>query len=201
MAHIRNGDIDKAYLTVAVWWAFVLTALLPFAVLTLLPGGSDRLSRSLSFVALALVVFMLRNATLRAREMFADVRASVWPGYAGALARILPATRQAQVQGLKSVAASARSLLQMHPSAEARRAAVQDTGPLFGLEWLIAAGVGFAAAVAVVDVSYIVSPEFTALLFGGLVTAVMGLAVWRETFLADARGVPVRGLARLALAL
>jgi Zn-dependent protease with chaperone function len=201
LAHIRNGDIDKAYLSVAVWWAFVLTALLPFAAMTVRPGGSDLLARSISFVSLGLVVFLLRNATLRAREMFADVRASVWPGYAGALARILPSTAEPQDRRLRSVVASVRNLLQMHPPSEARRAAVRDPGPLFGLESLIAAGVGFAAAVAVVDASAIVSTELAALLFAGLVTAVMGLAVWRETFLADARGVPVRGLARLALAL
>jgi Zn-dependent protease with chaperone function len=201
LAHIRNGDIDKAYLTVAVWWAFVLTALLPFTALSLWPGGSNPLFRSISLIALVLVVFLLRNATLRAREMFADVRASAWPGYAGALDRILPSSGGSQVRGWKSVAASARTLVRMHPSADSRRAAVRDTGPLFRLDWLIAAGVGYAAAVAVVSVSTIVSEELAAALFAALVTGVIGLAVWRAKFLADARGVPVRGLVRLALAL
>src|SRR6516162_1965176 len=36
LAHLRNGDIDKTYFTIAIWWAFVITALVPFIAYLLL---------------------------------------------------------------------------------------------------------------------------------------------------------------------
>jgi Zn-dependent protease with chaperone function len=35
LAHIRNGDVGLAYLTLSIWWAFLATALLPHAFLFL----------------------------------------------------------------------------------------------------------------------------------------------------------------------
>ena len=200
LAHIRNGDLDKAYLTVAVWWAFVAAALLPFAVLTLSPGGSDRGSRILSLAALALVVLLLRNAALRAREIFADVRASAWPGYAAALDRILPASA-APPRRTGRALAFLRHPLAMHPSTATRRQAVRDTSPLFRLEWPAAAGVGFAGSVAVQNVWTMVNDQLAALIFAALVTAVLGLAAWRATFLAEMTRRLPRGLAATSLAL
>ena len=36
LGHIRNRDIDQTYLAIAIWWAFVVAALLPMAVLLIL---------------------------------------------------------------------------------------------------------------------------------------------------------------------
>ena len=201
LAHIRNGDLDKAYLTLAAWWAFVVAALLPFAVLTLTPGGSDRGSRALSLAALGLVVFLLRNATLRAREIFADVRASAWPGYAPALDRILPDPTPPAPGRRAAAVASLRLLLGMHPSNAARRDALRDTAPLFRLGWPTAVAVGFAGALGLLNVASMVDELFTSLLFAGLVTAVIGLALWRATFLAEVSGRPLRGVAAAGLGL
>lgn len=32
LAHLRNVDVDKTYFSIAVWWAFVITVLVPGAV-------------------------------------------------------------------------------------------------------------------------------------------------------------------------
>ncbi len=201
LAHLRNGDVDKAYLTVAVWWSFVVVAMLPFALLTLRPGAAGFLSRTLSLAALTLVIYLLRNATLRARETFADVRASTWAGYADALDRILRPSPTPEPRGWRWVVAWARASLRMHPPAGSRREAVRDTRPLFRIGWWIAAGVGFAGSVTLLDVTVIVSQAVSAFVFAALVTGVVGLAVWRATFLAEARGEKVRDLTGTALAL
>jgi len=55
LAHLRNGDVDKTYLTLAIWRAFVAGALIPFALssirekaLRIKPGDADTLD-SLGF--------------------------------------------------------------------------------------------------------------------------------------------------------
>src|SRR5262245_7040078 len=96
LAHLRNGDVDKAYSTVAIWWSFVFTALIPYTLVGVPwtdPAVAPR--RVLSLVALVVVVYLLRNAALRAREIYADVRASAWPPFAGGLARALSARSRA----------------------------------------------------------------------------------------------------------
>ena len=39
LAHIKNRDIDQAYLALAIWRAFVVAALLPLAVLLIFTWG------------------------------------------------------------------------------------------------------------------------------------------------------------------
>jgi Zn-dependent protease with chaperone function len=95
LSHIRNRDIDQTYLAIAIWRAFVVTALLPLAGLLIF-------SRQLSWppllwrvVVLALLVYLLRNSILRAREWDADARvAELDPGTSlGAVLADLPPRR------------------------------------------------------------------------------------------------------------
>ena len=75
LSHIRNRDIDQAYLAVAIWRAFVVTALLPIAGLLIFRQLGSRQPELLWRVAvLALIVYLLRNSILRAREFDADAR-------------------------------------------------------------------------------------------------------------------------------
>ena len=77
LAHIRNRDVDLTYFAVSLWHAFLLGAVLPF-VLTLLDEGPSTILRvSWRLLALAALVYLTRNAVLRSREVYADVRASV----------------------------------------------------------------------------------------------------------------------------
>jgi Zn-dependent protease with chaperone function len=74
LSHIRNRDIDQTYLAVAIWRAFVVAALLPMAGLLIFRqlGSPPRLLWRVA--VLALVVYLLRNSILRAREFDADAR-------------------------------------------------------------------------------------------------------------------------------
>ena len=76
LAHIKNRDIDQAYLALAIWRAFVVAALLPLAVLLILSGVRGEPQQQIWRVAvMALIVYALRNAILRSREFDADARA------------------------------------------------------------------------------------------------------------------------------
>ncbi len=92
LAHLRNADINKTYFTVAIWRAFVIVALLPFAV-SLIYLGSFPFAFNLGWriLALTVLVYLTRNSVLRAREYYADVRASLWDGAASSLDRVLKA--------------------------------------------------------------------------------------------------------------
>jgi Zn-dependent protease with chaperone function len=86
LAHLRNGDVNKAYFTWAIWWALVVAVLLP-SLLKELRFPDDNLAGT-AFV-LTVLVYLTRNAVLRAREFYADARASAWDGRTGALSRVL----------------------------------------------------------------------------------------------------------------
>ena len=74
LGHIRNRDIDQTYLAVAVWWAFVVAALLPMAGLLISGKLSPPAPLIWRAVVLALLVYLLRNSILRSREFGADAR-------------------------------------------------------------------------------------------------------------------------------
>jgi len=74
LGHIRNRDIDQTYLAVAIWRAFVVAALLPMAVLLIFRQQGPAPSLIWRAVVLALLVYLLRNSILRAREFDADAR-------------------------------------------------------------------------------------------------------------------------------
>lgn len=203
LAHLRHADVDKAYLTVAVWWSFVVSALLPFAVFTAFLFHSPPLvmaRRALGLAALALVVYLVRNTALRAREVYADVRASTWPPGADAVRRTLRAT---------SAPDRARQWLSVHPSTSARTDAVRDTGPLFATGFWFAAGTGIAGSLAMIGVQAFGNsipnvPRWVGdwagpAVFAGLIVGVAGVTTWRAAFLADARGEPLRGTWRVAV--
>ena len=207
LAHLRNGDVDRAYATVAIWWSFVATSLLPFALLVPWIDPAVLPRRILSLAALALVVVLLRDAALRARETFADVRASTWPPFADGLDRALPSDAPPG-RGPRSAARTVRRWLSRHPAAASRRAAMRDPSPLFATSFRFAVGAGVAGSLSwlalatVVDVVVPGAGDWTAaVVFAGLVVGVAGLAQWRAACLASVRREPVRGTWRVALGL
>ena len=73
LAHLRNADIDKATLAVTVWWAFLLAAVAPTAIGTLLAGlfQPDRaFGLAWRLVVVAALVALTRAAVLRERELY-----------------------------------------------------------------------------------------------------------------------------------
>ena len=84
LAHLRNRDVDLTYATVSLWYAFLLVGVLPFALVVCGRGQSTRSSPWAGGCSRSpALVYLTRNAVLRAREVFADVRASVPDGPPG----------------------------------------------------------------------------------------------------------------------
>lgn len=100
LAHIKNSDIDKTYFSVAIAFAFTTVALIPlaFSLIDDVFSGELRLGLGLAWRAFALagLVYLMLSAVLRTREVYADVRASVWDGPTGALRRILDTSSQSK---------------------------------------------------------------------------------------------------------
>lgn len=207
LAHMRNADVNKTYFTLALWQAFVVAVLVPFAIVSGISLVVDLtrvfslseivIAATLEFffkmgwrvLALAALVYLTRNAVLRAREMYADVRASVWDGPAGSLGRVLEALPH--LKGSRW-----RSLLQVHPDPGERHRVLKGTNRLFRMGFWDAFGTGVAAAIAFPNIimllfllttdlqTVVLGPIWAALIFAPLAVGVVGLGAWRATFAA-----------------
>ena len=203
LAHLRNRDVDLTYATLSLWYAFLLVGVLPFAVVVADEGPRTIIALGWRLLALAALVYLTRNAVLRAREVYADVRASVPDGRDGALRRILAALprRYASVWGrLRSV----------HPDPAARLEAVNDTRVLFSLGLLVAFGTGVAATIAYDSVVTLIGVflddplhirMLAAAVFAPLVMGVVGVGIWRGAWGALSHAGRVPSTWKLALAL
>ena len=184
LSHIRNRDIDQAYLAVAIWRAFVVTALLPIAGLLIFRQLGSRQPELLWRVAaLALLVYLLRNSILRAREFDADARvAELDPGTSlGAVLAGLPPRRGRRGWHLGWV----------HPSGQDRTAALPDPAPLYRCGFWDGLAVGLVAAIGAEAGQNLVYLLLTASAAGGLLPAfvfalfsgvALAIAVWRMRF-------------------
>lgn len=203
LAHLRNADIDKTYFSVTTWYAFLFVALLPYAFTLLNTSIGYVIDLGWRLFALGTVIYLTRSALLRAREVYADVRASVWDGPGGSLGRML--------ERLPGPLSRWRALLQSHPAPAERRSTLQDTRPLFELGFWEAVGTGLAAMLAFSGIDpllanltagrnvAVLAPLLGAIILAPLVVGVLGVGVWRSTFAALAQGQRPRGAARTAL--
>lgn len=204
LAHLRNRDVDVTYATLSLWYAFLLAGVLPFALVVADEGLDTVAALGWRLGALAGLVFLTRNAVLRSREVYADVRASVPDGPQGALRRVLaglPRRFTSPWGRLRSV----------HPNPAARLAAVNDTRRLFPLGLLVAFGTGVAATIAyeslVTFIGVFLADPLTirllaAVAFAPLAMGVVGVGIWRAAWgaLAEDRRRPPTWPLALALA-
>ncbi|MFC9590878.1 M48 family metalloprotease [Streptomyces sp. NPDC056944] len=146
LAHIRNRDLDIAFLTLFLWRASLPTlgALTVVAVPSALFLGAAFAGSVLAFavqiVLLGAVVTLLKNAVLRSRELYADARVTEWEGSADGLLRLfgdVPARRGG---------GSGRGLLRVHPSRARRGLALADRGVLYEIGFWDMCAVGAAGA-------------------------------------------------------
>jgi hypothetical protein len=85
-------------------------------------------------------VLLTRNAVLRTREFYADLRASSWEGPDSALSRMLAGLRVRRARW---------RWLDFHPSSHERQEILRDCAPLFRPEFGLAVATGATAAVAI----------------------------------------------------
>jgi Zn-dependent protease with chaperone function len=198
LAHLRNGDVAKTYLALAMWWALVLGAIAPLVV-SLALGDNDAGTLwgfAWRLAIFAALVLLTRNALLRSRESYADLRASSWDGEHGALRRVLEAMPAPATGRL-------RRLVDVHPQPAQRRELVDDPAPLFRFDVAsafatgIAAGIAFPNVVSLLDLLttatslYSDVRTYAALLVAPWIAGVMTIGAWRATQAALARGVSV----------
>ncbi len=191
LAHLRNADVDKTYFTVAIWWAFVVVALLPFVVIGLLQSQlAITLDLGLRVLPLTALVYLTRNAVLRTREYYADVRASMWDG-SHVLERVLKALPHSRKGWQTRVS--------VHPDPDERCRVLDETQRLFRLNFWRAFGVGVAVTIAFSNIQELVSwigsltgvkqvdyltleLLIPAIIFVPVIVGVLGLDTWRATF-------------------
>jgi Zn-dependent protease with chaperone function len=211
LAHLRNADTNISYFAVAIWQAFVLAALAPFAiglVITLMRSLDD-LSLVLNLawrgLLLAALVYLTRSAILRTRELYADVRASSWDGAGSALERVL-----AQLSGAR--VGRWPALLAMHPDPATRRQAIEQTHRLLHMAGWEAFGTGFATMLACANLFTLfalllpsrqegLAAVAALLLCAPLAAGYVVIGGWRGVFVSWARGEQAPGAARLGLGL
>lgn len=184
LSHIRNRDIDQAYLAVAIWRAFVVAALVPMAALLIFSRQLDSPPALLwRVVVLALLVYLLRNSILRAREFDADARvAQLDPGTGlGQVLAGMPPRRGWRVWHLGWV----------HPSGQERAAALLDPAPLYRCGFWDGLAIGLVAATGAEASQSLVYLLLTANPIGGLLPgavfalfsgAALTIAMWRMRF-------------------
>ncbi len=210
LAHLRNEDVDKTYFSLAVGLAFLLVALLPFVfvrvafVLSEVPL-IDTFNLGWRILVLTVFVYLSILAILRSREVYADVRASVWDGPTGGLSRILhdmPRSRGGR----------GTQLLHLHPDPEDRLRLLHETYRLFPLGFWEAFVTGVATSAtwdALDNIINALLPGIDAFLlelavclpFGILIIGIIGVGIWRATFAGMIGGQPFQGIGRLGIGL
>ncbi len=221
IGHLRNADVNKTYCTVALWRGFVVTTLIPFVILSfsqvISAHSTDSFLDMIRAGGLVALVYLTRNAVLRAREIYADVRASVWDGPTGALDRVLASLPW-------RYAGRWRLLMQLHPDKDERRRILIDTRGMFNQGPMEAFGAGVAAGVAFVNLSSLAASALvvinarvsagapltypdnlpwivSGIIFASLAVGIIGTGVWRATFGELIRGGMPRGVNKLGMAL
>ena len=216
-AHIQNRDVRIAFLTEALWWAFAVVVIAPFALsyaLALYLSPEQWQSSVVGFAQVAIIAglaYLFRCAILRAREFEADLQAARDPRVAESLIDRLH-SRDGSDHGVL------RTAISTHPPNDMRIAAIQNPsllfragpGEFFGVSFALAQFSGVPISMYSVALQHgwfdlnmvmfffsIVSPL---LLYTCLTLMTFGIAVSRARFpaLAD-DGVNFRTL-RLALA-
>ena len=197
IAHLYNKDVNKTYFTVALWRAFVAAALIPMAF-NLIIGAPRSLFQNLPVIAqlslralvLAVLVYLIRNAVLRVREYYADVRADVWLGAGSELRKVI-GSLPTDLRRLK--------LLRLHPTPEQRQRVLDDTLPLFSMGLAAPLATGIAAGIAFRNLERLFTMLLTssershmagfgaALLTVPWIVGVVGLGIWRQLFADNVR--------------
>jgi Zn-dependent protease with chaperone function len=215
LAHIRNGDVHKTYLSYSVWRAFLITCV-PIFTLTLLQSSSSRMvGMGVRVLILFLLIYLTRNAVLRVREFYADLRASIWDKESSALRLAIESAQKTS---------TSKSFWQhiwlTHPKLSARSRVLEDPSPLFNMGFWEAFATGMAVMIpftnliatfgfALVTTNINLSAlslgliifTLPALVVAFLMIYIVGVGIWRITFAAAAHHRPARRVYVLGLGL
>ncbi|MBQ1020061.1 M48 family metalloprotease [Micromonospora sp. D93] len=197
LAHLRHEDVDRTYLTIAIWRSFVAVALLPYLVLTVHPelfrtplgwhwrdvqlvdDPGSTAYRLGSLLVLTALVYLTRNAILRVRETHADV-AAAGQGSGDALRAVLERLPTPRYWW---------SRWGTHPDPRRRLATVADHRLLSTVGLWELAGIGIATGLVCANAGFllginVLSDPRLALatvgfLVGAVAVALLAVVIWR----------------------
>ncbi|MEV5139456.1 M48 family metalloprotease [Streptomyces syringium] len=226
LAHLRNRDVDKTYLAFGIWWAFLTVAVIPFGVLTLysawsggapvIPPGAMRYLVDVPhavglMAALTVLVHLIRNSVLRARELHADATAAAQSGYEGAAAiprALLDPATAGKGQGLARAAFGRLTRrLGYWPTPEKRQRVLREPALLTRPTVCELLGAGVVAGVFTASADDLVDTLFRLLwgklntrmgdltvgcAIGAALTGVLAAAVWRAVAVSGLEPRPPR---------
>jgi Zn-dependent protease with chaperone function len=207
LAHLRNRDVDKTYLTIGIWRAFLAVAVLPLALLLVHPllfqtpldwrwtatiAAADPglwSYRIGTLLVLAGLVYLTRNAVLRARESHADVVAAAVDGSGSAMPAVLerlPASRGRWARW------------GTHPDPARRLDAVRDPRLLLSTGPWELAGAGFAMGLLAINLTlmlgmvagfeHFLGVAMVGLVAGAGLAVVLAVSIWRVTAAGQSAG-------------
>ncbi|MEO3808313.1 M48 family metalloprotease [Sphaerisporangium sp. B11E5] len=186
LAHLRDGDVDRTYLTIAVWRSFVLLGLLPFvpALLLVADGWAQALRAAVSMATLTALVLLTRAAVLRRSELHADAAAGHRETLHALLTRI-PSPRRRLLAWLRS-----------HPDPGRRITHLADPAAVLRPGTWALAGAGMTAAIMAGNVqNFLSGPALLSLLgtalAGLLCVPALVIAIVEAVWLEPSRHSPV----------
>jgi Zn-dependent protease with chaperone function len=192
LAHVRHHDVAIAWIARSMWIVVVPLLALPLAW-GILSGDTSLISSYVWRAALlGAVTLLASSALLRSREYDADLRASRTPESAAALSALLQRVSPPRHGRW-------RTFLSYHPSAEDRRAVLEDPGRhtamTFGDGLTAAFLAGWTLPLLTALVSTIAAGlafVSAAILVGPLLGATLGLGLWRQSLIRRITGNRVR---------
>lgn len=169
LAHLRNGDVVRTYITFAAWRVFVGAALLPYIVQVLFPAlvthGSLRLDPSwpnshvpLAVAVLSILLYLSRCAVLRIRETHADAAAALYEpdGMREAIERADEERKESRLAAGRARRLPSRpTLLADHPQESQRLSDVADPAVLGTVDGPALFGAGVAISLFTVNLEFV----------------------------------------------
>jgi Zn-dependent protease with chaperone function len=216
LAHIRNGDVGITYATVALWRVFFVAMLLPYVARQVELLFSDQFFHTDSVFAvywagrapgltgdvllsafMVVLLYLSRADILRSREIYADLAAAGWG--ADVKGWHHGAHGGADCSKIGNVLTSFTALWRTHPRWDQRRHSLTDPSELFALHALPMFLTGAVAALIAGQLELFPgiygstwAVQASTWLAGGLITGIIGVALWRAVTHAvlTARRVP-----------
>lgn len=213
-AHIKNRDIRITGFTIAIWYAFLAAGLLPlliYRVVMSLGGISSQtikvtLGLGWRVLVLIILVYLIRNSVLQAREFYADLRVREWEGSGETLVRALKSYGD-------SPSNKTPKALRFHPTVQERVDVLTERIDIYRMGFLeaLTAGLNGGIAFPALELFFTqlltrwqithLAPIFASLMLAPIIAGVVTTGIWRMVMAARDKQRPTPGIIRLALGL
>ena len=223
LAHLKNRDIDRTYFSIVASFIFIIAILFPIPF----TWRGDYFYISWRIITFSLLIYLVMTATVRSREFYADIRASVYFS-SEAFSRLLTTSPQRKCSNWQSILTLLLERLpcfthnrwqlafQFHPTSSERCQVLKCPERLFYFNFWEAVSIGMAIAAAFNSILLLIVPvlksfigqadsisdlSIAALVFSPLIAGVVGMGVWREAYVSLIENASYASAGRLGLGL